>query len=758
AGQIAELTSDDAAVVTDRFLDVCLYPGVLKREGSRYDGLSPAGLARLTSKEKEWPSDLLTRRKLAILRALKSDLFSPAAAVAPAVAAAGCSTHHEVLKASEDLLKSLSSSDRHGTLQRDPAVASGLLKLVLGGAKGSQAPGSSGGERGAVGGGAGAGGGSALSSSRTPASSALAVRALAWLEAECPEGTAARVPEAVRVSFLALFTPDGPTAKAERPPGAPHHDRANAARFRAAGARLAAFIAARCNAAMLPMAGALLLQAVQQVLVMNSAPGSSSSEVVGAGGAGSTLLMQMQHAAMLEACYEAIASLAVRRPELFAGDTSVPRLLFRELSAKEPSLRVKISAALGALKGAYRNAGRVEDVTSELWSLLWGAAASPEYRARLCAVEWAFDLFDFSDVSARRLCVSLCDDKVMAVRSAASRGLQPPPPSAGTEGGTAAKDPSPTHPRFEAFVLGALRDEAAPPPLAREGEPAPASLKKLSPAALARALDFALECHKAHASSSSSEDGGGRASSSERDGSSMHVASSEVKGARGDTEEAVAVFLSVIETTLASAPSATDGQHGHAQMVLLHRSAAVALQRLAAGDVTDGPGQEFLQQIDGHEKGSDQVLKAAAASQPVVGVAARLASRGAWLQQWLGHEASTEIREAFAETAGAAAEFMNPDSELVPFLRALGHKLKPCTMPGAAGFTNRAVSGAHGAACALGAVLARLAAVNAAGAPDGSPAPSPGYLAWAALAEDALPAALSCVAAAIGHAVSLLHV
>lgn len=355
---VTELATKDAAVVSDWFLDVCLYPGVLRREGSRYDGLSPAGLARLTCKEKEWPADLLTRRKLAVIRALRSDLFSPGAAVCPAVAAAGCSTHHEVLKASEDLLKSLSSSDRHGALQRDAAVASGLLGLVLGGQGGTAAA--------AAGSGAGGvGGGASLSSARSPASSALAVRALAWLEAECPEGTAARVPEAVRASFLALFAGDGDSGAGggggggERAPGAPHHDRANAARFRAAGARLAAFIAARCNAAMLPMVGPLLLQAVQRVLVKHSAPTSKSPVAGGTGGAseapppaggGATLLMQIQHAAMLEACYEAISSLAVRRPELFAGDTSVPRLLFLELSAKEPSLRVKISAALGALK------------------------------------------------------------------------------------------------------------------------------------------------------------------------------------------------------------------------------------------------------------------------------------------------------------------------------------------------------------------------------------------------------------------------
>lgn len=91
-------------------------------------------------------------------------------------------------------------------------------------------------------------------------------------------------------------------------------------------------------------------------------------------------------------------------------------------------------------------------------------------------------------------------------------------------------------------------------------------------------------------------------------------------------------------------------------------------------------------------------------------------------------------------------------------------------MPGAAGFSNRAVSSAHGAACALGAILARLAAANAAAAAaapagnpdDGSSSPSlpppPGARAWTALSADALPSALSFVTAAIGHPVSLLHV
>lgn len=361
-----QLDVADLAVVTDWFLDVALYPGVLTREGSAYHGLSPSGLARLTMKEKTWPMELLTRRKLAVVRALKSDLFTPASAVVPALAMAA-GTHHEVVKSAEDLLKSLSSSDRTGALQRDSAVAADVLNLVLGG--GSQAPPKPpppvpvGTGKVAVQMAAG------VSPARSPASAALAVRALAWLETECPEGTAARVKEAVRVSFLALFTGVSRGAATSsgalpRAPGAAHHDRANEARFRAAGARLAAFIASRCDATVLPMVGPLLLQAVQKVLTMNAAPAgpegagglsanSQNNEASGTNGAlsvGASLSMQIQHTAMLEACYESVASIAVRRPVLFEGDTSVPRLLFSELSAKEPGLRVKISAALGALK------------------------------------------------------------------------------------------------------------------------------------------------------------------------------------------------------------------------------------------------------------------------------------------------------------------------------------------------------------------------------------------------------------------------
>lgn len=308
-------------------------------------------------------------------------------------------------------------------------------------------------------------------------------------------------------------------------------------------------------------------------------------------------------------------------------------------------------------QGAYRVAvGSIVD--SELWALLWSAAISTEHRARLCAVEWACELFDFSNVAARRLCISLCDDKVTAVRSAASRGLRPMPRTscAPSEGFIDAIGGSYGYPTFAAFVLGALRDDTAPA-MVRGGGAAPVSCKDLALAALARALDFALECRRAHPPGV---------------GGALGGAAVAIKDEENESEEeAVAVFMSLVEYTLKSAPSAADGQHGHAQMVLLHRSAAVALQKMTVGDSLGvvNSGAEAAAGAGANASPGTSML-------PAAGVAENLASRGSWLQQWLGHEASTEIREAFAEITGAAAVFMNPNTELVPLLRALGLKLK----------------------------------------------------------------------------------
>lgn len=318
-------------------------------------------------------------------------------------------------------------------------------------------------------------------------------------------------------------------------------------------------------------------------------------------------------------------------------------------------------------QSSYRGAG-AGDLTSELWFLLWDAACSAEHRARLCAVEWACELFDFSNVAARHLCISLCDDKVTAVRSAALRGLSPPQrvsvtPSASTSAGDDASitmnvtDQTRRFPSFENFVFGVLRDDS---PMGRGGGAEPPDVDELSPEALARALRFALECMD---------------ESMPIDGVVTGApAEGEVLGISGEAKnhhkEALDEYVSLIESILERSPLATDGQHSHAQMVVLHRSAALALQRVVQGDF-DGAFRQTGPPNDNVEpKGTG--LRVA----PAPRIAKRFSSRGQWLQGWLGHEGSIEIREAFAEVTGAAAVFMDPNTELVPLLRALGLKLR----------------------------------------------------------------------------------
>ncbi|CAM9523920.1 unnamed protein product, partial [Phaeothamnion confervicola] len=254
-GAEAPLSPADVAEVADFLLDLAIYPGPLTRECSVYHGLSAAGLARLTLKEKAWPRALLTARKLQALRALRSDLF-PAAPLVPVALTAACDTHHEVIKSAEDLLKSLAAAERGGAMTDDAALAATLFGLVLGG---------SGGRVGCDDGAAGR-----PPESRAPASAALTVRAVSWLLSECPGGVIARVPDAVRAVFHCLVAPNEELAG----------DRASFSRMRASGAALAAFVAGRVDPNLLPLVGPLLLQAVQRVLLANRDGGG------GGGGAG----------------------------------------------------------------------------------------------------------------------------------------------------------------------------------------------------------------------------------------------------------------------------------------------------------------------------------------------------------------------------------------------------------------------------------------------------------------------------------------
>jgi Proteasome stabiliser len=322
---VQPLQDADAADVMDWFFDVALYRGSSKRDTgaaavavAAQPGLSAARLARLELRGQLAPP-LLLARKLYMVRALKCDLFKPAVTVAPALAAA-CDTHHEVVAKAEDLLRSISSADRQGHVASDSALATHLLSLLLG------------------------------DTTRAPVSAAVSVRCLNWLTAECPTGlaNAAEVGAKVVTQCLLSVHPSAAT------------DRTNAARMRAGSARLAAFLAARCSDTALHSIGEALLHAAVVTLQQNGDPPGDSPTTVDqqavAAVAGTALVLEQQRSATLEASYEVIAALAVRAPALALRDVAMLRQLFADIGTRESELRVRVAAALGALREAYKAA------------------------------------------------------------------------------------------------------------------------------------------------------------------------------------------------------------------------------------------------------------------------------------------------------------------------------------------------------------------------------------------------------------------
>eukprot|EP00953_Heterococcus_sp_UTEX-ZZ885_P034921 18063-Heterococcus_DN1.PRE.2 len=703
---VQPLQDADAADVMDWFLDVALYKGSSKREAdsasalaAAQPGLSTARLARLELRGQLAPP-LLLARKLHMVRALKCDLFKPAVTVAPALAAA-CDTHHEVVAKAEDLLRSISSADRQGHVASDSALATHLLSLLLGDA------------------------------TRAPVSAAVSVRCLNWLTAECPTGLANAAEVGARVASQCLLNVHPSAAT----------DRTNAARMRAGSARLAAFLAARCSDTALHSVGEALLHAAVVTLQQNGDPPGDSPTTVDqqavAAVAGTALVLEQQRSATLEASYEVIAALAVRAPALALRDVAMLRQLFADIGTRESELRVRVAAALGALREAYKAAagaaGGSQQVPvllcltastgsalliGELWELLWVAARSKEHRARLCSIEWACDLFPFNNAVARHLCAALSDDGVTAVRAAARRGLQPPTTAAtsATAAATATTENSDDAamvvdssseitqtvsqqqqqqqqllPAFADFVYCALQSQS------RSGH-GPITVSELRPAALAHTLEFAL-------------------STLQLDTTATAVATTTTVPPE---PAALSVFVARLEAALAAVSSAVDPLQGHASTQQLHRSAALCLKQL------------LLQHAQ--FQWSQQLCTA-------------YTDRGQWLQHWLAHESSTDIRDSFAEIVGCVALYMAPDSQAVPLLRGLTLRARAAVVPvgtsSAVQMGNRTIAAAHGAACAVGAALSNLA--TAAG------------VTWSALQSDVVPRAMSAVTALVGHPVTLLH-
>jgi hypothetical protein len=639
------LASGDVAELSDWFLDLALWGGPPPSSAgtggsalpSPTPGMSKSGILRLMHHEPVWGRVDLTRERLSVLRALRRGLLPPAARIR-ILLPLSCDTRHEIADQAESQLKAIMSSPAATDIAQDSFLASQILRFIVG---------------------EGVLGKPRTDGERCPCPAVLAMRAANFAVGECAGGVVANVVDGARVVFHCLLTLKAFDIDAMRLD-------LNVLKVQAAGARLAAFLCARCPPAKLPAVGGLLLKAVQEFIRRSAAHRGQMLQM--ATSAAVHMAAEAQEASALESCYEAIASLASSSPSLCSKDTSLLHLLFHEfvgVTQSHPSLRVRISAALGGLRSAFRDpVASSPALEGEVWGLLWTAARNDsEDRARLSALDWAVGVFPFSHPVARHLCAYLSGDSMSAVLSAAERGLAPPLPGM-------------AYPSFTSFVEQALADT----PCTGLG----ISAKSLSPLALASALEFSTHC----------------------------------EGLANAAPNVTDIVLARIEEALGLAPSPT---------VATHHTVAVSSLHLAAVQCLC-----FLLQEEAERRTSVSAS-----------MAIRYAHRGPWLEQWLSHESSTDIRTAFATVAGYVSRQMDERTQLAPFMRSLAASLDAAKDEPNRRVTNRIAASAHGAACALGATLAGLA----------PRANGDRMYAWAELA----PSALMSLTGLISHPVSLIH-
>ncbi len=429
------------------------------------------------------------------------------------------------------------------------------------------------------------------------------------------------------------------------------------ASIRALGARLAAFLAARCPGPTFALAGLLLLAATKKVLVASyqsllmSRSAGGGGRGGGGGGPGSAL---DREAGVREGCYETIAALAHRmgggigataskpQPQLLFSDPLLLRLLFEALAAEGPVQSIKVAEALGALRTAYQPAraalgGRAPVEAAQLASLLSQAAAHSQARARLAAVEWAGTALAPTDVQPWGLCLQLADDPVLAVRRAALHGLGGPfaPLAPGGEEDL---------PEF----LEALPALALPAPASSDGDGYAALLPPFP------ALAAALLPSSSSASASGADDSGRYPLGG--------------MGVRGQARALHLLWCARLAGTATTTTTATPGGQEPPQpqpQPCPTAAAAAALTELVAWLRTQGLGDPVHARADGRllYRAAASCLAALAGPAPG-GLGAALlqshllpAADLRWAQGWLGHE-DAAVGEAVALLLGRLRPYM----------------------------------------------------------------------------------------------------
>eukprot|EP00899_Mesostigma_viride_P010697 jgi/Mesvir1/19629/Mv09917-RA.4 len=122
--------------------------------------------------------------------------------------------------------------------------------------------------------------------------------------------------------------------------------------------------------------------------------------------------------------YSAIAQLASRSPQLFSSQMDLCRQFFGALNREPPPVRPNVQAAVSALAAAFKGASA--QVMEQVEELMLTHGEKGEGPSKFCAVQWANQLFPFSNPTARYVCLLAAGDSKLDVREEGKKGLLPP--------------------------------------------------------------------------------------------------------------------------------------------------------------------------------------------------------------------------------------------------------------------------------------------------------------------------------------------
>lgn len=124
--------------------------------------------------------------------------------------------------------------------------------------------------------------------------------------------------------------------------------------------------------------------------------------------------------------FECIASVAKRVPKLFERDFDILNVFFHALTSESNNVRVSVQSSLFQILPIYKSIISNHDLEVQLLEIMCKYSTSVSHHARFAILKFANEIFPFSNVTCRYLCLLLSCDNRTEVKEEARKGLNIP--------------------------------------------------------------------------------------------------------------------------------------------------------------------------------------------------------------------------------------------------------------------------------------------------------------------------------------------